>query len=91
MSLNENNAMSQSDAKTKQLTHIPIKLCQEQFNKLLVEAIDDALTTLGEPVKNTFTNIYENDFDLNKDEIPKKIDEFSFIIHNIFGLGAQQV
>ncbi len=90
VSLNKNNVFSPSDAKTKQLPDTE-KTRQEPFDKLLVEAIDDALTSLGEPVKNTFYQHLENDFDLNKDQIPKKIDEFSFIIHKIFGLGASRL
>jgi hypothetical protein len=61
---------------------------QGQFNDFLGQAIDEVLTSLGEPVKNTFYQRLEVDFDIPKNEIPKKIPEFCNIIHKIFGLGA---
>ena len=60
----------------------------EQFNDFLVQAIDEVLTSLGEPVKNTFYQHLEVDFNIPKNEIPKNIAEFCNIIHKIFGLGA---
>ena len=61
---------------------------QEQFDVFLVQAIDEALTSLGEPVKNALYQRLEVDFNIHKNDIPKKIGEFSDIIHKIFGLGA---
>jgi hypothetical protein len=61
---------------------------QEQFDGVLVQAIDEVLTTLGEPVKNAFYQHLEVDFNIPKNEIPKNIAKFCNIIHKIFGLGA---
>ena len=61
---------------------------QGQFNDFLVQAIDEVLTSLGEPVKNAFYQHLEEDFNIPKNEIPKNITEFCNIIHKIFGLGA---
>ena len=66
-------------------------LRQEQFDKFLVQAIDEALVSLGEPVKNTFYQHLTDDFGITKDDIPNKLGEFCNIIHKIFGLGASRL
>jgi hypothetical protein len=62
-----------------------------KFDEYLIESIDEALTSLGAPVKNTVYFQLENSFNLRKNEIPKQIDEFINIIHKIFGLGASHL
>jgi hypothetical protein len=64
---------------------------QKKFDEYLLEAIDEALTSLGVPVKNTIYFQLENNFNIPKNEIPKKIDDFASIIHKIFGLGAKRL
>ena len=64
---------------------------QRKFDEYLSEAIDEALTSLGAPVKNTVYFQLENNFNLPKKEIPKNIEKFSDIIHKIFGLGASRL
>ncbi len=63
---------------------------QTKFDELLSEAVDEALSLLGEPVKNTVYFQLENSFNIPKKEIPQQIDEFSDIIHKIFGFGASR-
>jgi len=64
---------------------------QKKFNDYLIEAVDEALTTLGEPVKNTVYFQLENSFNIPKNEIPDQIDKFTNIMHKIFGLGASRL
>ena len=64
---------------------------QEKFDHFLGEAIDETLSSLGELVKNTVYQHLQNDCLIEKDEIPNQIEEFSDIIHRIFGLGAIQL
>ena len=64
---------------------------QKEFNDYLIEAVDEALTSLGEPVKNTVYFQLENNFNIPKNEIPDQIDEFTNIMHKIFGLGASRL
>ncbi len=64
---------------------------EEKFDTLLVEAIDEAITSLGEPVKNTLYFHLDNDFKITKETIAGHIDEFSGVIHKIFGLGASRL
>jgi hypothetical protein len=67
------------------------KTIQEKFDQFLIEAIDEALSSLGEPVKNAVYQHLQSDFSIEKDKIPIQIEEFSNIIHKIFGLGASRL
>jgi hypothetical protein len=64
---------------------------QEKFNELLLEAIDETLCSLGEPVKNYLYYHLENDIGIKKQEIPEEIDDFSKMLHKIYGLGASRL
>ena len=64
---------------------------QKKFNECLIQAVDEALTSLGEPVKNTIYFQLESNFNIKKSEIPDQIEEFTNIIHKIFGLGASRL
>ena len=75
-------------AKTQNKPQISADIISEEFNKLLLEAIDEALSSLGEAVKNSIYSHLQNDFKIKRDEIPDRICEFSDILHKIFGLGA---
>lgn len=61
---------------------------EAEFDDILLETIDETLSSLGEPVKNAVYFHLQTNFCINKDEIPKKINEFSDIIQKIFGSGA---
>lgn len=65
--------------------------CQRKFDEFLIEAIDETLSSLGAPVKNAVYFQLENSFSIPKNEIPKQIDEFTDIMHKIFGLGASRL
>ena len=60
----------------------------ERFDELLIEAIDEGLCCLGEPMKNHLYIIFENYFGIGKQEIPKDIELFSNTLHRLFGWGA---
>jgi hypothetical protein len=63
----------------------------EQFNTFLIEAIDESLILLGEPVKNEFYLQLELKFNIKKTDIPLRLEEFSDILHKVFGLGASRL
>ena len=63
----------------------------QKFDQLLVEAIDEVLSSLGEPVKNHVYFYLENDFSITKNELPQKIEEFSNFLLRIFGTGANHL
>ncbi len=61
---------------------------QRKFNDLLIETVDTVLSSLGEPVKNQLYANLLNNFSMEKNSIPERIDEFSKILHLIFGSAA---
>ena len=61
---------------------------QRKFDESLVEAIDETLTSMGAPLKNTVYFKLENSFNISKDEIPKRIEDFTIFLNKTFGLGA---
>jgi hypothetical protein len=64
---------------------------ERKFNDCLIEAIDEVLTSLGEPVKNSLYFNLRMKFNIEKAEIPQQIEQFSYVLHKIFGLGASRL
>ncbi len=60
-----------------------------EFDQLLQSAIDDALTTLGEAVKQAIYFHIENKFNVSKDHIPENIEGFQVGLEKIFGAGSK--
>jgi hypothetical protein len=63
-------------------------LSLQEFNRLLLEAVDEGLSMLGESSKQAIYFHLEKRFDIKKQEIPNKIEVFANAIEKIFGLGA---
>ncbi len=61
------------------------------FDQILLEAIDEALLSLGEGVKTTIYFHLEDLFKIKRQEIPHRIDDFSNALERIFGLGARHL
>lgn len=61
----------------------------ERFERLLLEAVDESLSTLGDSAKQAIYFHLEKTFKVSKSEIPHKIEEFSNAIEKIFGVGAR--
>ncbi|MEM3731711.1 MAG: hypothetical protein QW667_07275 [Candidatus Bathyarchaeia archaeon] len=59
------------------------------FEKLLVEAIDEALSSLGESAKHAIYFHLQDKFGITKDEIPNRLEEFTEGLEKIFGMGAR--
>jgi hypothetical protein len=59
-----------------------------EFNRLLLEAVDEGLSTLGESSKQSIYFHLEKRFAIKKQEIPEKIEVFAYALEKIFGLGA---
>ncbi len=58
------------------------------FEKILREAIDEGLASLGESSKQAIYFHLEKGFNIKKQEIPNNIEAFSFAVEKIFGIGA---
>jgi hypothetical protein len=65
-----------------------LKEKRENFEKLLMESVDEALTSLGESAKQAIYFHLEDKFKISKEEIPRRIEDFAEGIEKIFGLGA---
>lgn len=63
----------------------------EAFGQILLEAIDDALLSLGESVNVSLYFHIENRFRIKRLEIPGHIGDFSDALDKIFGLGARNL
>ncbi len=59
------------------------------FKKLLLEAVDETLSLLGDSSKRAIYFYLERNFSIEKRDIPTKIEEFTNAIENIFGNGAK--
>jgi hypothetical protein len=60
-----------------------------EFDKLLVSAIDEALNSLGESVKQSIYFHIENKFNVARNEIPENLKDFQGGLEKIFGTGAR--
>lgn len=63
-------------------------LPKRDFDKLLLEAVDEGMSSLGESSRLAIYFHLEKSFDIKKHEIPRKIEAFADAIETIFGKGA---
>jgi hypothetical protein len=59
------------------------------FGKLLVQAVDEGLCAFGASVREAVYACLEGSFGIRKDDIPRKVDEFSDALESIFGDSAR--
>ena len=64
-------------------------MSNRNFEKLLLEAVDEGLSSLGDSGKYAIYSHLENNYRINKRDIPSKIEEFADAIEKIFGFGAK--
>ena len=58
------------------------------FRELLVEAVEESLSSLGASPKQAILFHLENTFKIKKQEIPDKLDSFDQALKKLFGPGA---
>jgi hypothetical protein len=63
-------------------------MAEEDFDRLLFEAIDEGLSSIGKSSKQAIYYHLKKGFNLEKQDIPRKITVFTYAIEKIFGLGA---
>jgi len=59
------------------------------FEEVLLEAIDEGLSCLGESEKRTIYFYLKKKYMISKRDIPVRIEEFTEAIEDIFGMGAK--
>jgi len=62
---------------------------KNSFERLLLKAIDEGLSSLGDSPKRAVYYYIEKKFDIKKNEIPRRVEEFVDALEKIFGLGAK--
>ena len=70
--------------KTLEGIHLP----QNNLRKILLEAVEEGLSSLGDSPKQAIFFHLETSFKIKKDEIPANLTEFSKALEKIFGPGA---
>jgi len=63
-------------------------LPKNNFERLLLEAVDEGLSSLGESSRQAIYFHLEKSFNIKKREIPIKIEDFTEAIEQIFDCGA---
>lgn len=61
---------------------------KRDFEKLMLEAVDEGFSSLGESSKQAIYFHLERSFGIKREEIPDRIGAFTQAIENIFGVGA---
>jgi len=61
------------------------------FEEVLLQAIDEELSSLGETCKQAIYFHLSKKFKLNKRDIPVRIEDFTETIEDIFGAGAKLI
>jgi hypothetical protein len=59
------------------------------FSQLLVQAVDEGLSALGESSRQAVYGCLESAFRIRRDDIPQKIAEFSDALEKLFGDSAR--
>lgn len=62
---------------------------RKTFENFIIEAVDEALASLGESSKQSIYFHLENKFKIARKDIPYHLDDFAKGLEKIFGLGAQ--
>jgi hypothetical protein len=63
-------------------------LSQNNLRKILLEAVEEGLSSLGDSPKQAIFFHLETSFEISKDNIPANMTEFSKALEKIFGPGA---
>lgn len=64
-------------------------MVKKTFEELLLEAIDDALASLGSSVRQSVYFHLGTKFGVSRSTIPDQLDDFERSLERIFGLGSR--
>jgi hypothetical protein len=68
---------------------VELLLRNRNFEKLLLDAVDEGLSSLGDSSKQSLYFHLEKTFKIKRQDIPHKIREFADALGEIFGVGAK--
>lgn len=64
-------------------------MSRKAFEKILLEAVDEALASLGDSARQSIYFHLEDKGNITKNEIPQRVEDFADGLEKIFGAGAQ--
>jgi len=67
------------------------KLYECRADTIIMEAIDEVLSSLGQSCKEAIYFQLENAFNIKRQEIPPRIQDFASAIEQILGMGARLI
>jgi recombinational DNA repair ATPase RecF len=67
------------------------KSIKKQIDTTIMEAIDESLALLGDSVRKVVYFQLQKNYNVQKQEIPTRIEEFAAAIEGIFGVGARLI
>jgi hypothetical protein len=59
------------------------------FNKSLLEAVDEGLSLVGKSAKQIIYFYLEKNFNITRDDVPQRVEEFANALEKMFGSGAK--
>ncbi len=65
--------------------------CENKFNAIILESIDEAFLTLGKNARSSLYFHLETKFAISRQDIPVRVGDFSEALEQIFGLAAQNL
>jgi len=64
---------------------------KKRLDMTIMEAVDESLASFGETVRKVVYFQLQNNYNVPKQEIPTRIEEFAIAIEEIFGIGARLI
>ncbi len=64
-------------------------MTEKAFNRLLLGAVDSALSSLGDSARQSVYFHLEKEFEIRRDDIPGRIEDFDRGLVRIFGPGTR--
>ena len=64
-------------------------MTEKDFQKLLLDAVDDAFSSLGDSARQSIYYHLESKFKIARDEIPCRLEDFEDGLERIFGAGTK--
>lgn len=64
-------------------------MTSKSFGEILLEAVDEALASLGNSAKQSIYYHLKEKFKISREDIPNRIEDFAEGLEKIFGIGAR--
>jgi hypothetical protein len=82
---------AQIEIGTENASSIESNLQNKWFNRFLLESVDEGLSLVGKSAKKAVYFDLEKNFDITRDDVPQRIEEFANALEKMFGLSAKMI